>query len=141
MIMQLDLGTVLLLSMQSWVSSRPCSPHRARCQKYVQKPVFGENYSSFESSTSGLSNHVNDLYSNHSEAKSAKILGEHSICVSYVFYMKSTYSPHCIARILVLKKIVLHENCVGGTILMIQLTRNSPTCGYIGQNLLKWKPR
>ena len=36
--------------------------------------VFGENYSSFESSTSGLSNHVNDLYSNDSEAKSAKIL-------------------------------------------------------------------
>ena len=35
-----------------------------------------------------------------------------------------------IARILVLKKIALRENCVGGTILMIQLTRNSPICGY-----------
>ena len=27
-----------------------------------------------------------------------------------------------------------------GTVLMIQLTQNSPTCAYIGKNLHKWKP-
>ena len=40
-----------------------------------------------------------------------------------------------------LKKIALRKNRVSGTVLMIQLMRNSPTCAYIGQNPRKWKPR
>ena len=35
----------------------------------------------------------------------------------------------------------LKKNGVSVTVLMIQLTRNSPTCIYIGQNPRKWKPR
>ena len=57
--------------------------------------VFGEKYSSFESSTSGLSNHVNDLYSNHSEAKSAIILGENSIFDSYCSFIGFLVAIHC----------------------------------------------
>ena len=40
-----------------------------------------------------------------------------------------------------LEKIVLRENWINVTVLMIQLTQNSSTCAYIGQNLCKWKPR
>ena len=40
-----------------------------------------------------------------------------------------------------LKKTALCENRINGTVLMIQLMLNSPTCTYIGQNLLMWKPR
>ena len=39
-----------------------------------------------------------------------------------------------IVRILVYGKNALRENCVSGTVLMIQLTQNSPTWAYIGQN-------
>ena len=46
-----------------------------------------------------------------------------------------------IAHILVPGKNTLSENRVSGTVLIIQLTRNSPTCVYIGQNPHKWKPR
>ena len=38
-----------------------------------------------------------------------------------------------------LKKLALRKNWVSGTVLMIQLTRNSPTCKQIDQNPLKWK--
>ena len=38
------------------------------------------------------------------------------------------------------EKTALHENPVSQTVLMIQPTRNSPTCAYIGQNQRKWKP-
>ena len=31
-----------------------------------------------------------------------------------------------------LEKAALHENCVSGTVLMFQLTRNSPSSTYIG---------
>ena len=44
-------------------------------------------------------------------------------------------------RILVFGKKALHENRISGTVLMIQLTQNSPTCAYIGQNPLKRKLR
>ena len=44
-------------------------------------------------------------------------------------------------RILVFEKNALSENRVSGTVLMIQLMRNSPTCAYIGQNPSMWKPR
>ena len=40
-----------------------------------------------------------------------------------------------------LKKTPLRKNCVTGTVLMIQLTQNFPTCAYIGQNPRKGKPR
>ena len=50
----------------------------------------------------------------------------------YVTQSVYTYSPHC-AHFGSWKK--LH-----GTVLMIQLMRNSPTCAYIGQHLRKWKP-
>ena len=38
-------------------------------------------------------------------------------------------------------KITLCKTCFTGAVLMIQLTRNSPPCGYIGQNPRKRKPR
>ena len=40
-----------------------------------------------------------------------------------------------------LEKTALRENRVSATVLMIQLTRNSPTCAYIGKNMHKWKLR
>ena len=46
----------------------------------------------------------------------------------------------CIVHILGFEKTALHENHVSGTVLMIQLTRNSPTCAYIDQNPRKWIP-
>ena len=49
-----------------------------------------------------------------------------------------TYSPHCTRfGFWNEKKNALREYCVSGTVLMIQVMQNSPTCGYIGQNLLK----
>ena len=39
------------------------------------------------------------------------------------------------------KNCIIRENRVSGTVLMIQLTQNSPTCTYIGQNMRKRKPR
>ena len=33
-----------------------------------------------------------------------------------------------------LEKTALSENCISGTLLMIQLTRNSTICTYIGEN-------
>ena len=53
---------------------------------------------------------------------------------------KSSPIPR-IACIWYLKKTALCENRINGTVLMIQLMRNSPTCTYIGQNPLMWKPR
>ena len=44
-----------------------------------------------------------------------------------------------IARILIPGKNGLRENRVSGTVLMIQLYWNSPTCKYIGKNPRKWK--
>ena len=44
-------------------------------------------------------------------------------------------------RILVLRKNVLREFRVSGTVLMFQLMQKSPTNAYIGQNPRKWKPR
>ena len=38
-----------------------------------------------------------------------------------------------------LEKTVLRKNRVSGTVLMFELTRNFPTCAYIGQNPHKWK--
>ena len=46
----------------------------------------------------------------------------------------------CIARILVPEKTALRKIWVSVTVLMFQLTRNSITCAYIGQNLHMWKP-
>ena len=42
-----------------------------------------------------------------------------------------------ITRILVFEKTELRKNHISGTVLMIQLMQNSPTCAYIGQNLSK----
>ena len=49
--------------------------------------------------------------------------------------MKYTYSPYCV-YFGFLKKSTLFS----GTVLMIQLMQNSPTCAYISQNQHKWKP-
>ena len=52
---------------------------------------------------------------------------------------KYTYSPLCM-HFGFWKKNELRENCVSGIVLVIQLTRNSPTtCGYICLNWCKWK--
>ena len=53
---------------------------------------------------------------------------------------KYTYSLYC-SHFGSIEKTMLHKNRFIGTVLMIQLTRNSPTCAYIDQHLHKWKPR
>ena len=67
------------------------------------------------------------------------------MCVPFYIIMLVLY--HCTAVHLFpalsafwfLIKNVLHKNCVSGNVVMIELTRNSPTCIYIGQNLHSWK--
>ena len=55
-------------------------------------------------------------------------------------FVLNTHIPH-ISCILGFEKTKLPKNCASGTVLMIQLTRNSPTCSYISQNPRKWKLR
>ena len=53
---------------------------------------------------------------------------------------QNTHIPR-IARIMVFERTAIRENFVSGTVLVIQLMQNYPTCTYIGQNPRKWKSR
>ena len=41
----------------------------------------------------------------------------------------------------ILDKTVIRKNCVGGSVLNIEPTQNSPTNAYISRKPRKWKPR
>ena len=68
------------------------------------------------------------------------------MCVPFYIIMSVLY--HCTAVHLFpalcafwfLEQKVLRKDQVHGTVLMIQLMRNSPVWEYIGQNPGKWKP-